>query len=134
MNCKNCGAENENQSLFCVRCGASLQEQAAQPAAQAQPQATYVAPPMVQQVIPEAYKPLSPWMYFGLMLLFSIPVVGLIFLIIFSFDDGNLNRRNFARSYWINMLFSVVIFIVMFVFLLIFGFTMADVFNEMMYY
>ena len=38
--------------------------------------------------------------YFGLSILFSLPVVGFIFLIIFSVSDANINRRNFARSYW----------------------------------
>ncbi|HAQ29164.1 MAG TPA: hypothetical protein DCQ76_05480 [Ruminococcaceae bacterium] len=49
---------------------------------------------------PDVFKPLSPWAYFGLSILFSLPVVGFIFLIIFSVSDANVNRRNFARSYW----------------------------------
>lgn len=49
---------------------------------------------------PDFFKPLSPWAYFGLSILFSLPVVGFIFLIIFSVSDANINRRNFARSYW----------------------------------
>lgn len=48
---------------------------------------------------PDVFKPLSPWAYFGLSILFSLPVVGFIFLIIFSVSDANINRRNFARSY-----------------------------------
>ena len=49
---------------------------------------------------PDGFKPLCPWAYFGLSILFSLPVVGFIFLIIFSVSDANINRRNFARSYW----------------------------------
>ena len=49
---------------------------------------------------PDVFTPLSPWAYFGLSILFSLPVVGFIFLIIFSVSDANINRRNFARSYW----------------------------------
>ena len=49
---------------------------------------------------PDVFKPLSPGAYFGLSILFSLPVVGFIFLIIFSVSDANINRRNFARSYW----------------------------------
>ena len=45
---------------------------------------------------PDVFKPLSPWAYFGLSILFSLPVVGFIF----SVSDANINRRNFARSYW----------------------------------
>lgn len=42
---------------------------------------------------PDVFKPLSPWAYFGLSILFSLPVVGFIFLIIFSVSDANINRR-----------------------------------------
>ena len=45
-------------------------------------------------------KPLSPWQYFGLQLLYSVPVVGFVFLIIHSVGARNVNMRNFARSYW----------------------------------
>lgn len=44
--------------------------------------------------------PLSPWTYFWLQILFSIPVIGFIFLIIYSISSANINRRNFARSYF----------------------------------
>lgn len=55
------------------------------------------------------YAPLSPWAYFGLTILFQIPFVGLVFLIVFSISNGNINRRNFARSYWCVL---VVIFVI----------------------
>ena len=49
---------------------------------------------------PEQYRPLSPWGYFGYSILFSIPLIALIFMIIYAFDDSNINRRNYARSYF----------------------------------
>ena len=61
------------------------------------------------------YAPLSPWSYFGLTLLFSVPVVGLVFLIIFSINGNNINRRNFARSYWIGLILSIILSIIAFV-------------------
>ena len=67
------------------------------------------------------YAPLSPWAYFGLTLLFSIPVVGFIFLIVFSVSDANINRRNFARSYWCALLVLVAVAIIAFVVILIAG-------------
>ena len=62
--------------------------------------------------IPPEYKPLSPWAYFGYMLLFSIPIVGFICLIIFSVSNDNINRRNFARSYWVVLLFALIVGII----------------------
>ena len=55
------------------------------------------------------YAPLSPWAYFGLTILFQIPVIGLIFLIIFSISGKNINRRNFARSYWCVLVLVLII-------------------------
>ena len=51
--------------------------------------------------IPEEYKPISMWGYFGYELLFSIPCVGFILLLVFSFGGTrNINLKNFARSYF----------------------------------
>ena len=50
------------------------------------------------QHLPEAYRPLSPWTYFGLGILYSLPLVGWIFLIVHAVGSQNLNRRNYARS------------------------------------
>ena len=46
------------------------------------------------------YRPLGAWEYFGLTILYAIPVIGFIFLLVFTFSGGNINRRNFTRSYW----------------------------------
>ena len=59
--------------------------------------------------VPPEFRPLGAFAYFGLSILFSIPVIGLIFLIVFSFSDANINRRNFARSYFIIWLFLAII-------------------------
>ena len=50
--------------------------------------------------LPYQYRPLSPWAYFGYSLLFSLPVIGLISLILLSFNNNNINRRNYARSFF----------------------------------
>ncbi len=51
--------------------------------------------------IPEEYKPLGAWKYFALQLLFAVPVVGLVFLIIFACGGTrNYNLRSYARSYF----------------------------------
>ena len=62
--------------------------------------------------IPENYKPISAWGYVGYTLLFCIPLVGLIMLIVFSFSDANINRRNYARSYWCMLLLSIIITVI----------------------
>ena len=50
--------------------------------------------------IPEEYRPISMWGYFGYEILFSIPIVGFICLIVFAIGAKNVNKKNFARSYF----------------------------------
>ena len=64
--------------------------------------------------LPDKYKPLGAWGYFGYQLLFSIPIVGFICLIIFALSDTNVNRRSFARSYFCGFIIAAVILIVVF--------------------
>ena len=63
-------------------------------------------------------RPLSPWAYFGYGILFSIPVIGFILLIIFSFAGQNMNRKNFARSYWCKLIVVLAIVIILLVLVL----------------
>ena len=60
---------------------------------------------------PEQFRPLSPWAYFGYSILFSIPLIGLIVNLVLCFSDGNINRRNFARSFWCAYLLTVILLI-----------------------
>ena len=59
---------------------------------------------------PEQFRPLSPWAYFGYGLLFAVPLIGLIFLVIYAFDDSQINRRNYARSYFCGIVFALIVF------------------------
>lgn len=58
--------------------------------------------------IPVEYRPLSPWAYFGYNLLFSLPVIGFILLIIFSLSNSNINRRNYARSFFVIYIIIII--------------------------
>lgn len=65
------------------------------------------------QNVPNEYRVLSPWAYFGYNLLFGIPIIGFIFAIVFAFDDSNLNRKSYARSYFCGLIIAIVIAIVL---------------------
>ena len=60
--------------------------------------------------IPKEYKPISIWGYFGYEILFCIPVIGLIFMIIFSFSK-NRNLKNFTLSHFCLLVIFLVIII-----------------------
>ena len=74
------------------------------------------AQPFDRNSLPENLRPLSAWAYFGLRILFCVPVVGFVFLIVFSCSSGNLNRRSFARSYWCMLLIVAAIVLTIFLF------------------
>ena len=64
--------------------------------------------------IPEEYKPISMWGYFGYQILFAIPLVGLNCLIIFACGGTrNINLRNFARSYFCTLILFVIIIVIL---------------------
>lgn len=104
MFCPACGNILEENAKFCASCGASIEETPAPAEVAAPDPVSYTPSPRKKNAIPEEYQPLSPWAYFGLQILFAIPIVGFIFLIIFSINGSNLNRRNFARSYWCSLI------------------------------
>lgn len=56
------------------------------------------------------YKPISAWGYVGYQLLFSIPLIGFIFLLVFALGGtNNINVRNYARSFFCVFLIGLVI-------------------------
>lgn len=60
--------------------------------------------------LPYKYRPLGAWGYLGYSLLYSIPIVGFILLIIFSFSNASVPRRNHARSFFFVLLtYSIII-------------------------
>lgn len=60
--------------------------------------------------VPAEFQPISMWGYFGYSILFSIPFVGFIFILIFSFGSKNVNKRNFARSNFCVLILVLLIF------------------------
>ncbi len=121
MKCTNCGNELSG-AKFCVQCGTAAPAfETPAPAFEA-PVPPPIPPKYITEAnIPPAYKPLGAWAYFGLQLLFCLPIVGFICLIVFSFDNGNINRRNFARSYWCALLIQVILIALMVVLVLVLG-------------
>lgn len=69
--------------------------------------------------LPEEYRPISMWEYFGYQILFSIPCVGFIVLLVFAFGGTkNVNLKNFARSYFC---FTIILVVLVVLFAIAFG-------------
>ena len=100
--------QNNNETMQNTQ---PIQEPPINQTQQIQPQ--YIA--IKSDTIPEEYKPISMWGYFGYSILFVIPLVGIILLLVFSFGGTrNVNLRNYARSYFCWIIISVVLFLLMF--------------------
>jgi hypothetical protein len=60
--------------------------------------------------LPEEYKPLSPWTYFLLNIVYAIPLIGFIVLIVMALGGtDNINKRNYARSFFCSLLVSAIL-------------------------
>ncbi|MBQ8133298.1 MAG: zinc-ribbon domain-containing protein [Clostridia bacterium] len=134
MICPSCGSEVAEGTAFCTSCGSKIVP-VSQPVAQSytaadnsyqsyqQPNynsnpSAYPAPvpqtPYMPAPILEDTTPITPWGYIGYMILFSIPLVGLIMLFVYGFGSNtNVNLKNFSRAYLILMLIAVIIWVVM---------------------
>ena len=63
--------------------------------------------------LPEEYKPLSPWTYFLLNIVYAIPLIGIIVLIVMALGGtDNINKRNYARSFFCSLLVSAILLII----------------------
>ena len=120
MYCKKCGAEYQEGMSFCKKCGARLNDASSenmgaygwngngnQPGAYG----GYPPAPMCQfdeNHIPEEYRPISMWGYFGYSILFGIPLVGFICTIVYACGGTkNKNLQNFAKSRFCGLIISI---------------------------
>ena len=144
MFCPKCGTEVSDDKAFCPECGNPLKSQAQQASgarqtagaqqasdgqqtagAQQSWQATGAQNgarphPQVQfqsdtVVLPDEYKPISMWGYFGYEILFSIPIVGFIVLIVLSINGKNQNVKNFAISYFCFTIIVLILLVILLV-------------------
>lgn len=58
---------------------------------------------------PDEFKPISAWGYIGYSLLFAIPFLGWIMLFVFALSNQNINRRNYARSFFCLLLIVILV-------------------------
>ncbi len=117
MYCRKCGAQVPDGAAFCNKCGFDLMQKDSVPV---HSDSGYYGAPgysgyisFSESSLPEKYRPLGAWAYFGYALLFSIPIIGFIFLIVFSVSDANINRRNYARSFWCILVVALIVTVIL---------------------
>lgn len=96
--CLQCGKELTEEASFCASCGT--------PVTRAE------VPGVVEKNSSKekSEKTVGFWTFFGLTILFLIPLVGLIASIVFSFAPKNRNVKNFARATMVWNIVGLVIF------------------------
>lgn len=136
--CKHCGLLLPAHQTVCPRCGTP----APQPSAPAdQPLYTSTAPqpsaaptegPRYQATAPKARGAMGLAGYFGSLLLFAVPVVGLIFMLIWSISDRvRPERHRLAQAYLIRtVIFSALLLVAA----LVFSAVMSNIAYRMVYY
>ena len=118
--CTGCGSELNDNASFCTNCGKAFDtQQTAQntmqtpaapqaPKAKAQPAAQPVYAPVPNTgVVGTGY-------YFGMMLLFAIPVIGWILCLVTALSNKNQSKKNFAKAMLIWLIIGLILSIVLF--------------------
>lgn len=112
--CQNCGTAMAINAKFCPSCGRPTT---------AAPQGN------VLQIIPQTYgvqpqkdaSPLSLGQFLIMLVISSIPIVGLVLLFVWGFGSNeNVNRQNYSRAMLIMKLIGIVLTIL--IYALLFGF------------
>lgn len=62
----------------------------------------------MDKLLAKEYRPLSPWNYFGRSILYSIPLIGWIFLLAHAIKGKNRHGKSFARSYFCALLIFAI--------------------------
>ena len=116
--CTECGAALRDGIAFCTQCGAKAEPDApapqTAPAPRPAPQRTAPPPPQYAPApdpkeAPVREKAVSTGAFFGLMFLFSLPVLGWLACLIMAFAPKNLNIKHFARAMLIWLVIALVI-------------------------
>lgn len=123
--CPRCNTSAPDDAAFCPNCGASLNEnrqaegrcpRCGRPVAPGQV-CLYCASRMNEGAaspLSTDTTPLSMWQYMGLILLAAVPLVGLIFMIIWACNSNrNIHLRNFARGALLVKAVGVVVYIIL---------------------
>lgn len=162
MICKNCNAEIDNSSAFCINCGSPVETEPAQPVHQPQPeqpvyqqqyqpqggyqqQPAYQAQPVYQQPAQRYYGTPAPVVeeklpvtkvksYIGWLLVPCIPVIGFILAIVFAVDSSNKNRANFFRAHFAIMGITIALCILLVIIVTVIGLIFGVEIMDELYY
>lgn len=133
--CTNCGKEIEDGVAFCTECGMPIsatstkQETTVEQTMQVHPSNQV----QLNESKPKTEKNniVSTGGFFGLMFLFSIPIIGWIVCIILACAAKNPNIKHFAKALIIWFIIAVVLSVVLYFVFLGFGGVLSDYISQL---
>lgn len=134
--CKHCGLLLPAHETVCPRCGTPAPRPSAPPVRTPLYESAAPQPPKegprYDSPAAESRSPMGLAGYFGSLILFAIPLVGLIFMLIWSISDRvRPERRRLAQAYLIRtVIFSALLLVAA----LVFSAIMSSVAYRMVYY
>ena len=145
--CTECGKEIAQGVAFCTECGTKAPADPATATTETVTEAkdTKVEPPVVHTPPAQSYqaqqtytqpapdptsKVVGTGAYFGLMLLFAIPIIGQIACLIMAFAPKNKNIKHFARAQLIWMVIAIVLIGILVALLSVLTNTLMDFIKE----
>ena len=135
--CTECGAPLKEGATFCSACGAKApaeKKPEAAPETPAAPQPVYQTQQTYTPSAPAA-QPVSTAYYFWMMLLFAVPVIGLIVCLVTAFSGEDASRKNFSRAVHIWILVAIVLSIIVAIAIAAVGGSIMNIlFNSYRYY
>jgi len=118
--CKECGAEIPEGVSFCNACGASVQQAASQSVQQ--PKAQPV--PLMDGTVGTGY-------FFGMMLVYAIPIIGWIACILTALKGKQQTKKNFAKAMMIWLIIGLILSLITGVIITWLGTLLVDYINEL---
>lgn len=145
--CTECGKEIAQGVAFCTECGTKAPADSVSATTETVPEAkeTKVETPVVHTPPAQSYpaqqtytqpapdpasKVVGTGAYFGLMLLFAIPIIGQIACLIMAFAPKNKNIKHFARAQLIWMVIAIVLIGILVALLSVLTNTLMDFIKE----
>ncbi len=138
--CNNCGQEIPDGTGFCNACGTPVDQPAQQAAPAVQPapvQQPQQAAPVQQTQAPQIQPAgqfdgsVSTGYFFGMMLVYALPIVGWIACIVTAFKSKHQTKKHFAKAMMIWLIIGLILSLITGVIITWLGTLLVDYINDL---
>ncbi len=123
--CNNCGKEIPDDTSFCNACGTPVDQPTQQAAPVQQTQGPQIQPAS------QFEGPESTGYFFGMMLVYAIPIVGWIACILTAFKSKHQTKKHFAKAMMIWLIIGLVLSLITGAIITWLGTLLVDYINDL---